>query len=296
MRNRRALIAATIPPVFLLTASAAANASPWLEVAGRAHVAIVHFPVGLIAGAVVFELVRIVAKGTKPSPAALGCTLLAILGGVAAAASGWLHADAEQLSGNSDLELHRWVAIAATAFALIAAVFGLIARKTEAQTTRRLYVLALFIAGGGTMFASHLGGELVWGRGYLWQPLMPAAPTQSNTDDALTQPLVIVGPVDFDAHLLPIFNNQCIECHGPRKQNGKLRLDSYDELMASPYIDDVLTAGEPDISTLYERIILPEDHRDFMPKRGKKLPDDRIDAIRRWIAEGAMPPMGWQSP
>jgi uncharacterized membrane protein len=259
------------------------NTAPWMEVIGRAHVALVHFPIALLAAAMVFELVRIVARGPKPSAAAIGCLLMGTAGGAAAIASGWIHADAEGHAGDVAVEWHRWVGI-------VGLVLALAARAERARAARRGYVLAVALAAGLAGFAGHQGGELVWGKGYLFAPLSPArepATDASPPPPALLPPVDVIGPVSFTRDLLPVFEAACIECHGERKQNGDLRLDTLDELIASPYVDEVVVAGDADASTLYQRIILDEDHRDFMPKRGKPLPTATIDLVRRWIEESA---------
>jgi len=255
-----------------------------METAGRTHMAIVHFPIALIIAAAIFEVVRIVTRKDRPSPAALGCLVIAVVGAAMAATTGWWHADFDNRAGESVVELHRWVGIAGGSLGLVALVLGLIALGGDARVTRRLYVLVVLIASGAIGFAGHLGGETTFGEGYVLEPILG-----KESDDASQTPrpaavdLSTLEAVSFEQHLLPVFEASCIECHGARKQSGKLRLDSLDALTQSPYFDEVVVAGDAAASSLFERITLPKSDHDFMPKRGEPLPAGEIALIERWI-------------
>src|SRR5262245_23672490 len=74
--------------------------------------------------------------------------------------------------------------------------------------------------------------------------------------------------VDFVKDIQPILLKSCIQCHGPEKQKGKLRLDSKADAFKS---SDVIVAGKADESDLYKRITLPAGHDDVMPNEGQPL-------------------------
>ena len=95
------------------------------------------------------------------------------------------------------------------------------------------------------------------------------------------------GAVDFAKDIQPIFLNRCIECHGPEKQKGKLRLDIKSEAFKE---ETVIVAGKPDESELYARVILPADHDDIMPAKGEPLTKAQIDLLKVWIETGAQWP------
>ncbi len=273
---------------FLPIVAFGADNEALLETAGRMHPALVHFPIALIITALLFELVRIVIRHNRPSPAAIGCLLVAVVSASVAGASGWVHADVDGLAGDDPVELHRWVAIASGSLALIALLFGIAARGGSEgdgrYVARRMYVLFLVLAAGTVGFAGHQGGELVYGKGYMFEPIFGKADGGDADEVSFTPPTGAVPEViDFDRDLLPTFEARCVKCHGPKKQNGKLRLDSLEALQASRYFDEIVVSGDPDSSTLHERINLPERDRDFMPKRGETLSEWEIEAIRRWI-------------
>jgi len=107
-------------------------------------------------------------------------------------------------------------------------------------------------------------------------------------------------PVDFKRHVLPILEERCNSCHNaPYDKNGRtihpkagLRLDNYEWVMKGNLDNTVVEAGNLEDSYLYEVITLTEDDDMFMPPKGGALTPEQIDAIKRWIEEGAKPSAG----
>ena len=50
---------------------------------------------------------------------------------------------------------------------------------------------------------------------------------------------------------------------------------------------EVVSAGKPEESYLYEVVTLPTDDEMFMPPKGTAMTPTEIDILKRWIAEGA---------
>jgi len=98
--------------------------------------------------------------------------------------------------------------------------------------------------------------------------------------------------VDFLTEVYPIFEAHCIECHGPQKQKGSLRLDTRAGLFEGDEDFIPVVPGEPDLSTVIEMITLDADDPDLMPKKADKLSDEDIATIQTWIEEGAT----WEQP
>ncbi len=92
--------------------------------------------------------------------------------------------------------------------------------------------------------------------------------------------------VDFAQDVYPIFRRSCIECHGPEKQEGDLRLDQRSSVLDSKTIE----AGKPADSELLRRILLPRGHDEVMPAIGDPLAKRQVGIIRRWIQQGAVWP------
>jgi hypothetical protein len=97
--------------------------------------------------------------------------------------------------------------------------------------------------------------------------------------------------VHFNRDIRPILSDRCFTCHGPdeSKREGGFRLDQRDSAVGEADSGErPLVPGQPDASALLARITA-EDEFELMPppETGKKLADEEIDLLRRWIAEGA---------
>lgn len=94
--------------------------------------------------------------------------------------------------------------------------------------------------------------------------------------------------VDFTTKIAPILVQRCIECHGPGKQKGDLRLDARAFVFPQGEEDDwTVVAGKPDDSELIRRIGLPRDDDDVMPAEGELLSPAEQALMHRWVVEGA---------
>ena len=98
--------------------------------------------------------------------------------------------------------------------------------------------------------------------------------------------------VDFAKDIQPILQKSCVECHGPEKPKGKLRLDTKDGALKGGKDGVVIEPGNADKSEVYRRITLPADNDDVMPNKGDKLTKAQTDLIRDWINQGATWPDG----
>ena len=100
--------------------------------------------------------------------------------------------------------------------------------------------------------------------------------------------------VDFSRDIKPVLEKACIQCHGPEKQKGKLRLDSGPALRKGGDSGDAVKPGKPDESELIRRVALPESDEDVMPPKGKAahLTPAELDTLKKWITAGAAWPDG----
>src|SRR5436189_2558507 len=89
--------------------------------------------------------------------------------------------------------------------------------------------------------------------------------------------------VDFAKQIQPILQNNCVKCHGPEKQKGKLRLDSKEAALKGGKDGPAFVAGDAAKSEMYRRITLPKSDDDFMPSEGDPLAKAQMDLIRDWI-------------
>jgi hypothetical protein len=95
------------------------------------------------------------------------------------------------------------------------------------------------------------------------------------------------GKVDFKNDILPLFEDYCIDCHGPDKQKSGFRVDRRVYLLKGG--DSGLSAvipSDPKKSYLIE-VIQSDDPEISMPPKGGPLFEDEIELLEKWIAEGA---------
>lgn len=242
---------------------------------GRLHLAVLHFPVALLALAALFELLELRAPDERRAALVRTLARFGALGAAAAALTGWIHADAEPLGRTvaETLDLHRWTGIASAVFALVAGWGSGLARRA-----------GLFAAALSASVAGHFGGELVHGEGYVTELLSrptPAAPSVPVAPPA-AEPT-------FDRDVLPLMQALCVECHGPLKQKGKLRLDALGPRWFEPTeFGTLVVRGDADSSELLRRMRLPLDDEDHMPpsKEAQPSPTD-VELVSRWISAGA---------
>lgn len=96
------------------------------------------------------------------------------------------------------------------------------------------------------------------------------------------------GPVDFARDVYPLLQRACFECHGPRQQKSKLRLDTRALALRGGRHGAAIVPGKADQSELYRRVSAPQGSEEIMPARGKALSASQVQLIREWINQGAL--------
>ena len=101
-----------------------------------------------------------------------------------------------------------------------------------------------------------------------------------------------VEDVSFKDDIMPILEDNCLQCHAGKETQGNIHLDSYDRLMESRYFnhpDPVAVPGKPQNSRLY--IVVNSNNIGVrMPPESfgfDKLDESDIRLIKSWILEGA---------
>lgn len=92
--------------------------------------------------------------------------------------------------------------------------------------------------------------------------------------------------IDFEGEVYPIFVEACLDCHGPRRQEGHLRLDAKAIVFAEGVSGPTVVPGDAEASVLYQRVAGMGDEEQ-MPLHEDPLPEAHIERIRQWIDAGA---------
>ena len=99
------------------------------------------------------------------------------------------------------------------------------------------------------------------------------------------------GPAFFEAKIRPLLLDKCVECHGPEKQKGGLRLDSRSGWLKGGDNGPAIVPGKPDESLLIKAVRYADEDLAMPPKKkGGKLSDAQISALEQWVKQGAPDP------
>ena len=95
------------------------------------------------------------------------------------------------------------------------------------------------------------------------------------------------GNASFARDIAPILQKKCVTCHGPEKQKGNFRLDSFEALLKpGASKQPAVVPGKPEASHLLQ-LLTTKDADDRMPQKDDPLPAAQIALVERWIREGA---------
>jgi uncharacterized membrane protein len=237
---------------------------PILQVLGRAHPLILHFPIVLLLAAVVLywirdEKVREVGSWTLLIGANLsGITVLA----------GLLLAN-EDYDGDL-LVWHQWLGVASLGLAVLIYFYR---RHSSAFLKVSTASLAVTI-----VLTGHFGADLTHGENFLLAPIQTQEVEFVALDDAEV----------FQHMVRPILEAKCISCHKEGKVKGELRMDHIDGLKKGGKNGPFVTPGDMENSLLIQRINLPEDSKEHMPPKNKaQLTDEELEILQLWVEAGA---------
>jgi uncharacterized membrane protein len=279
-----------LAPILLLSALFALlppdgfERAAWAQFIGRFHVLTVHFPIALILIVPVLEWAGRTPRFPYLRSAVDFLLVLAMLSSLAAATLGWCLARSGGYSGRLVTQ-HMWggVSVAAACW-----VCWMLRGYIRGPGLDWVYTLALLAAVGLVSWTGYRGGQLSQGENQLTEEMPGALRTLIGLSGGSAN-LPRSNPAYFyGAHVEPILVGHCYSCHGPDKQKGRLRLDSYEALMRGGKDGPVIKAGNAKGSELFRRVTLSRSDDDAMPPQEKRpLAANEIKLLELWIAAGA---------
>ena len=241
----------------------------WLQVVGRMHPLMLHFPIVLLVISLVsywvpkeqgqgygWELIRLFA--------ALTALLTAIMGMILSI---------EQADKGDMLVYHKWtgMSLAIITWALYAFHQKIAERKKLARSISVVGGLVLLITG-------HLGANLTHGENFLAGPVI-------SLDKKIIDPeqAEIFGDIIY-----PVLQEKCGGCHQGGNRKGGLSLTDSMAIMAGGKTGKVLVAGDLLQSSLIIRLHLPVSDKKHMPLAAKpQLSADELNLLEAWVKAGA---------
>jgi len=262
--------------LFLLVFESRLSIPAWLQVVGRMHPLILHFPVVLV---ILYAITTFIAGFKKEFAAEYykGVTdillLVTALSSVITALAG-LFLSREDGYDPEALQWHKWSGVAISLFTLGWYYFGKrIETKKIAAMTMSVVALGLII------FAGHQGAGITHGQNFLLAPMMPEK----------KQP--IVSPeeaVVFADMVKPILKAKCESCHNEKKAKGELIMETEASLLKGGKNGELWDSTAADLGLMLRRVHLPMEAKKHMPPQGKpQLTEEEISIITQWIRKGS---------
>ena len=255
---------------FLLTATWI-EIPPFLQVFGRAHPMVLHFPIVFIVLLPVIPWVlsalsvekeyRHQFMGHYLTIAHFLCAVTVLFGLILSVEGGY--------SGEGVIN-HKWGGIVLLAILIFLENFRQFSRN-QGNLSRFLLIIPAI----ALIVTSHIGSGITHGRDFLTEPIIRKSVKQAPLDQALVYRDVI--------H--PILDQKCINCHNTSKSKGELVLEDSVSILRGGENGSIVVPGDLAESSMFQRLILDIDHDDHMPPKGKpQLTQTEILLIREWIA------------
>src|SRR6201991_2504324 len=236
----------------------------WLQVTGRLHPMILHFPIVLI---VAYTLCAWFAGGKQnetTAPFADQLLLWSAFAAVVTALAG-VFLSKEAVYEGSAIQWYKWLGTL-TSLTLLFLYIG--------KAGKWLAVLPLLTV----IVTGHLGGEVTHGAGYVLAPVRPSTRPTPPFDQALV----------YEDLIQPILGTRCLSCHNSGTSKGGLNMEYPQELAKGGRHGKPWDTTAENMGLLLSRIHLPTDDKKHMPPANKaQLSEQEEKILYAWIRDGA---------
>ena len=116
-----------------------------------------------------------------------------------------------------------------------------------------------------------------------------AAATYTPKKPEPPKPLTAAQKAEYAKVIQPMFDAHCISCHGPKKEKGKLRLDTLEATLKGGK-NPTFVLGKPDSSMLLSRVFLDRTAGDVMPPKAEKpMTEKQKEALYAFVEGQPIP-------
>lgn len=248
----------------------------WLQVVGRMHPLVLHFPVVLVILYAITILITSFRKNRTDeslSHTADFVLLLAALSSVITALAG-LFLSREEGYDAEALQWHKWSGVVISFFTL-----GWYYFSKRVQAKKFVSIATSLLAIVLITFAGHQGAGITHGQNFLLAPMLPE------------KKQIVVSPEEavVFAHMVkPIIEAKCESCHNNKKAKGELIMETEELLLKGGKSGKLWDSTAADLGLMLRRVHLPLEAKKHMPPQGKpQLTDEEIEIITQWIRKGA---------
>jgi uncharacterized membrane protein len=261
--------------VFLLLFESRMLLPSWLQVAGRMHPLILHFPITLLV-LYIFWSLFVEKRAPHPESAkkfggwllllsAFTASITALMGLFLSKETGY---DAEAL------QWHKWTGLSVSVFTCFWYAFREKIKKINSLNISTAFVCLVLV-----VLAGHQGAGITHGQDFLLAPIMPEK----------QQPKILLEEAEVYAHMvMPILQSKCMNCHNSKKAKGELIMETEEVLLKGGKNGKLWDSTATDYGLLLQRIHLPLETKKHMPPQGKpQLTEQEKQILYAWIKSGA---------
>lgn len=279
MRLQRFFAASLIPLttllIFLLLFENRVVLPVWLQVAGRMHPLLLHFPLVLLVVYCIWVLFipkRSIESETRKIVSdwllllsAFSAVVTALVGLFLSREPGY---DAEALSW------HKWGGVIVSLLSVLWYYF-----RSAINNSRISASLASAVSFIAILITGHQGAGITHGQNFLLAPLLPEKQEKF---------VPIEEAIVFANLVQPIFEEKCLSCHNSSKAKGQLVMETRELLLKGGKTGVLWDTTETDLGLLMRRVHLPLEQKKHMPPQGKpQLTDEEMQILHYWIKSGA---------
>jgi uncharacterized membrane protein len=244
-----------------------------LQVVGRMHPLVLHFPIVLLLLAIVWEFF-----GTNKNldaltnagdwillSAAFTSSLAALMGLILSKEEGY---NAEGVA------LHQWTGII---ISVLATVWFACRNWLRQKKIATVSVGAISLV--GIIITAHKGANITHGENFVLAPLKPQKEKLAvKIEDAVV----------FTDLVMPILQEKCINCHNDNKTKGELNMTTAALITKGGKTGKLWDSAAIDYGLMLHRIHLPNNDKEHMPPTGKpQLSLAEMNALQFWIKCGS---------
>lgn len=261
--------------VFLLLFESRLSIPAWLQVAGRMHTMLLHFPLVLLILYIIWMLFmgKRATENEFTRHISESLLLFSALTAAISALMG-LFLSKEEGFDTSLVNWHKWGGTALSLFSILWFTYReKINRVRGFRISISLACLLLLV------FTGHQGATITHGENYL---LAPVSPEKKAT-------AVLIEEAEVYAHLVrPVLESKCMSCHNAQKAKGHLSMETEALLVKGGKNGKLWDTTAAGFGLLLNRVHLDPEDKKHMPPKGKpQLTDQEIQLLYLWIKSGA---------